>query len=69
MANPVALQAGRGREVGSLPFPHLRKADGRLFAERAADVPAVLAADIPLEIPMELGSLTFPLVFLKAGAI
>ena len=65
----MALQAGRDREAGPLPFLHLRKADGRLFADRAADVPAVLAADIPLTSPMELGSLTFPLDFLKACAI
>lgn len=42
-------------EVAGLPFPEAR-VDGRLFQERAADVPESEAPSVPLKFPLQLGA-------------
>ena len=61
----AALQAGVDVEADKLPFRDMRNGEGRLFAANAADVPAVQPAVVPLEFPMDLGNLTYPLAFTK----
>ena len=55
-------------EADKLPFRDMRNAEGRLFAANAADVPALQPAEAPLELPVVLGSLTYPLAFTKVRA-
>lgn len=62
------MQTGVDVEADRLPFRDMRNREGRLFAANAADVPALLPAAEALKYPVQLGSLTYPLAFIKVCA-